>query len=222
MKQSKLFHSLLPFIIMAIPWVYLAFIWSELPTIVPTHFGISGKPDALGPKNEIFLAPGILTISGIFVYFLLRNIHRIDPKKKYSDTTSATLSKLAVVVIILMCAVMLFIFYWTLHGNVNGMPFFFSIICLFIAYIGNLMHSIKPNYFAGFRLPWTLENEDNWRMTHQLVSKLWFTGGIILAILSLLLDFKIMIIVFISAMVIMVIVPVVYSYRLYKQSLKDK
>ena len=222
MKQSKLFFLLLPFIIIAIPWVYLAFIWNELPAIVPTHFGFSGKPDAFGPKNEIFLAPIILSIVGPGVYFLLRNINRIDPKRKYAATTSGVLSKLAVVMLMLLCAIMLFIFYWTLHGNIKGMPFFYSIISLFIAYIGNLMHSIKPNYFAGFRLPWTLESEDNWRMTHILVSKLWFAGGIILAIASLVLNTKMTMIVFFSGMAVMVIVPIIYSYNLYKQSLKEK
>ena len=33
------------------------------------------------------------------------------------------------------------------------------------------MHSIKPNYFVGMRLPWTLESEANWRSTHQFASR---------------------------------------------------
>lgn len=222
MKRSDLFHLLIPFIILAIPWVYLAVIWHELPAIVPTHYGFSGTPDAFGSKDELCLGPFILTITGLGVYFLLRNIYRIDPKKKYSSNNPGLMSKLAMVVLILICALMLFIFYWARHGNVNGMPFFFSIISLFIAYSGNLMHSIKPNYFAGFRLPWTLENEDNWRLTHILVSKLWFAGGIILAIVSLLVPFEISRYVFLGGMLLLVLIPVVYSYTLYKQTQKEE
>jgi uncharacterized membrane protein len=61
----------------------------------------------------------------------------------------------------------------------------------FFAVLGNYMHSIKPNYFVGFRTPWTLESEDNWRKTHQLVSKVWVPGGLlIISGTSFLLPFK--------------------------------
>lgn len=221
MKQSKLFYQLLPFIVMAIPWTYLAFIWNELPQNIPTHFGISGEPDKFGPKNEIIIAPLTFTVIGILTYFILRNIHKIDPKKKYTATTSSVLSKISVAMIILFCAVSLFLCYWTLKGKTAGLPLLFCALSLFLAYIGNLMHSIKPNYFAGFRVPWALENEENWRKTHQLASKIWFTGGIVLAIASLLLPLKVLIIVFISSVFVMTLIPVFYSYNIYRNSTRS-
>jgi len=220
MKQSKLFYQLLPFIVMAIPWTYLAFIWNELPQSIPTHFGISGEPDKFGPKNEIIIAPLIFTVAGILTYFILRNIHKIDPKKKYTATTSSILSKISVAIVILFCAVSLFLCYWTLKGKTAELPLLFCTLSLFLAYIGNLMHSIKPNYFAGFRVPWALENEGNWRKTHQLASKIWFTGGIVLAIASLLLPLKVLVIVFIISVSVMTLVPVFYSYNMYRTSTK--
>ncbi len=222
MKRSKLFHLFFPLIMMAIPWVYLAFIWNDLPLTIPTHFGINGMPNKFGAKNEILLVPGIYTVIGIGIYFLMRNIHKIDPKKKYSATTSAILSKIAVIIIILFCAVSLFICYWTLKGKVEGMPVFFCGISLFFAYLGNLMHSIKPNYFVGIRVPWALENEENWRLTHQLASKIWFIGGLVLAVVALLLSMKLFFIVFISTILVMTIIPVIYSYNLYRHSDKLK
>lgn len=222
MKQSKLFYHLLPFIVMAIPWIYLVFIWNELPQSIPTHFGISGEADKFGPKNEIIIAPLTFTVVGILTYFILRNIHKIDPKKKYTSTTSSILSKISVAIIILFCAVSLFLCYWTLKGKTAGLPLLFCALSLFLAYIGNFMHSIKPNYFAGFRVPWTLENEENWRMTHQLASKIWFTGGIVLAITSLLLPFKVFVIVFIISVFVMTLIPVFYSYNMYRASTNTK
>jgi len=219
MKQSKLFNLLFPLIIMAIPWIYLAFIWNELPATIATHFGISGKPDEYAPKNNILLIPAIFTAVAIGVYFLLRNIYKIDPKRKYSATTSSVLNKISVVMVILFCAVSIFVIYWTLHGRVEGLNILFCGISLFLAYVGNLMHSIKPNYFAGFRLPWTLENEDNWRKTHQLASKVWFICGIAMAIVALLVSNKALIFVFMAGILIMVLIPGIYSYKLYKRSL---
>ena len=220
MKKASLVQVLFPFIVLAIPWVYLGFVWNELPATIPTHFGISGAPDKFGTRNEILLVPGILTGVGLLMYFVLRNIFRIDPKRKYAEANSGMLAKIAVMMVVLLSAVAVFIIYWTLHGKVEGMNIFFCGISLFMAYIGNLFHSVKPNYFAGFRLPWTLESEDNWKKTHQLASKIWFTGGIVLAVATLLLDAKASIIIFMFGMAVMVLIPVIYSYNLYRQSAK--
>ncbi len=217
MKRSKLFHVLFPFIVMSIPWVYLAIIWNDMPATVPTHFNLNGVADEFSSKNKMILGPAILTAVGIGIYFVLRNIHKIDPRKKYSETTANILGKIAMMMIILLCGVCLFILYWSLKGKVEGLNIFFCGISLFFAYIGNLLHSVKPNYFAGFRLPWTLENEENWRKTHQLASKIWFIGGITLAILSLILSYKITIIVFFATVMIMTFAPIIYSYKLYKK-----
>jgi uncharacterized membrane protein len=79
------------------------------------------------------------------------------------------------------------------------------------------MNSIKPNYFAGVRTPWTLEDPDTWRSTHRLASKLWFFGGIGLTIAVLLLPNKAGMIVFLSIVGILVLIPVIYSYLYYKK-----
>jgi uncharacterized membrane protein len=222
MKQTKLFHLLFPFIMMAIPWIYLGIIWNELPQTIPTHFGISGEPDKFGAKNEILIAPLIITVTGLLMYFILRNIHKIDPKKKYTATTSAVMKKLAVVIIILLCAASLFVIHSTLKGKIEGLSVLLCGMGLLLAYIGNLMHSIKPNYFAGIRVPWALENEENWRKTHQLASKIWFIGGIVLAIAALILNLQAIAVVFISAVLIMTLIPVIYSYNLYRKQSNTK
>ena len=221
MKQSKIFIVLFPFIMMSLPWIYLAIIWNDLPAIVPTHFGLSGKPDDFAPKSHIIFMPALFSAIGIGMYFLMRNLHKFDPKRKYTEATSGVLSKIAVVVVILLSALCICFLYWSLHGKMEGMNLLFCGLSLFMAYVGNLMHSIKPNYFAGFRLPWALENEDNWRKTHQLASKVWFFCGIALAIISLIVSTQILIFIFIAGILIMTLVPTIYSYNLYKKAMKE-
>ena len=222
MKQPQLFYSLLLFIVLAVPWIYLAIVYDDLPSTIATHFGINEMPDAFGPRNNIFIGPLTLSAVGAGIYFLLKNLYRIDPKRKYTPATSGILSNIAMLINLLFAAIMLFIINWTLHGKIQSFSILFCVMGLFIAYIGNLMHSIKPNYFAGYRLPWTLENEDNWRRTHQLASKVLFIGGIAIAILSLLVSSGPAIFIFITAMSLMTIIPAVYSYKIYKQSLKKQ
>ncbi|MFN8242562.1 MAG: SdpI family protein [Ferruginibacter sp.] len=217
MKTSKLLQRLFPFIMMALPWVYVAIIWKELPAIIPTHFGPSGAPDKFGEKYMILFAPLAMTVVGIGTYFLLLNIHRIDPKKKYTATTSAVMAKIAVVVIVLLSAISMLICYWTLKGRVEGLSVLTGLLGLFMAYLGNLFYSIKPNYFAGFRLPWALENEENWRQTHRLASKVWFAGGLLLALAGFVLPNRPLIIVLISLITVMVLVPTIFSYNFYRK-----
>ena len=92
-----------------------------------------------------------------------------------------------------------------------------SLFSLLFAFIGNLMYSIKPNYFAGIRTPWTLEDEDTWRKTHQLASPIWLVAGIVLALLAIVLPTKALIIVFYSVIAVIVLIPVIFSYRYYKK-----
>lgn len=220
MNRFKLLRLVFPFIMMAIPFAYLAYIWADLPEKIATHFDLNGLPDKFGHKPEILVLTIILATVAAGIYFLLQNIHRFDPKKKYTAGTLSVMIKLSVVVVLLLTFVSLIILYSTLKGKITAMPLMFCGISLFLAFIGNLMHSIKPNYFAGIRVPWTLENEDNWRQTHQLASKIWFSGGIILAVLSLILNQKILLLVFVPVVLIMATLPVIYSYLLYKKSVK--
>jgi len=110
------------------------------------------------------------------------------------------------------------IIYSASKGNIRfSAGLIFSAVGLFFAILGNYLPNMKPNYFAGFRLPWTLENEENWRKTHQLAGKLWFGGGILLAVICLFLPAELAIIIFFTIMVTITLIPCVYSYQLFRQ-----
>ena len=80
---------------------------------------------------------------------------------------------------------------------------------------------VELEYFAGIRLPWTLENEINWKRTHQLSGKIWFVGGILITVTTVFIPFIYAFkIVFITIM-IMVLIPAIYSYRLFKKGNPD-
>jgi uncharacterized membrane protein len=92
------------------------------------------------------------------------------------------------------------------------------LVGLLFAFIGNIMLNIKPNYFAGIRTPWTLESEDNWCATHRLAGKLWFAGGILITILTLLIPSKAGFVVFMCCVGVLVLIPAIYSYLYFKKS----
>lgn len=208
-------NLLLAVAILSVPFIYLALTWNSMPEQVALHFGADGKPDRFGPKSELFTALGIISTVGLLCFGLIQWLPSIDPKKNL-ETSPKTLFKFALSVVIFMAILNTYIIYSATHPT-EGRLVFVLLGGLFTV-LGNLMNSIKPNYFIGMRLPWTLENESNWRATHQLASRLWFGGGILIAICSLLLPMNWVVGVFISITIVLTLIPAVFSYRYFKQN----
>jgi uncharacterized membrane protein len=99
--------------------------------------------------------------------------------------------------------------------------FLFSFIALFMAYLGNMLNNLKPNYFVGVRTPWTLENETVWKKTHQLAGRLWLGGGLLLAILCWVFPQEISAVLFPVGVAVLVLIPVIYSYVFFRQLQKN-
>jgi len=217
MRKHTLLRWTFVCVIALIPWVYLLSIWSSLPERIPVHFRIDGTPDKYGQRNEIFLIPATCTLVSILVYLLLTNIYKIDPKRLAQKQPEIFL-KIAMVVVVFISCMSIIILNWTATQHTMGMNLVLAMMGLLFAYMGNVMHSIKPNYFAGFRLPWTLESEENWRATHLLGSKIWFAGGILIAILALFIKPMVMFFIMLGIVLVMVIIPTVYSYRMFARS----
>jgi uncharacterized membrane protein len=214
--MNKLLNRIV-WVIMLIPALYLAIAWNDIPETVAMHYDLKGHPDEFGSKNELLKTAIILIVANAVVYLILANIYRIDPKR-YAFENKSRMYRIGFAVSVFFSAVLCFIIYHAVHGTIQfSVRLLLAGMGLLFAFIGNYMHTIKPNYFAGFRLPWTLENEDNWRKTHLLGGKLWFIGGLVIAVVCLLLPATASLVAFFTIMVIVVIIPGVYSYRLYKK-----
>lgn len=216
MKKHPLL-TLLLVLVALLPAGYLALVWNELPQTVATHYGPDLQPDQMGNKTGLWWMTGFMTAVSIGMYWLLNNLHRFDPKRK-GMPPSSTFNKLAAGMVVFLSALS-FIIILSAKGTLVMQNFLFPLLGLLFAFIGNYMHHIRPNYFAGLRLPWTLSSDENWRRTHELAGKLWFAGGLLLAVVSLFLSPKIIFPVFIGIMLIITLIPVVYSYRLFKHNI---
>ncbi|MBK7222472.1 MAG: SdpI family protein [Saprospiraceae bacterium] len=201
--------------ILCIPFIYLALSWGSMPDQVALHFGADGQPDRYGHKSELFIALGIISAVGLLAFGLIQWLPTIDPKKNL-ETSSTTLFKIGFSLVVFMAILNIYIIYSATHATEGRLVF--VLLGAFFAVLGNLLHSVKPNYFVGMRLPWTLESEANWRATHQFASRIWFGGGIAIAIFSLLLPLKWVVGVFLVSVILLTVVPAVYSYRYFKQN----
>lgn len=204
-----------------VPAIFLLSVYASLPAIVPMHYGIDGKPDRYGNKSEMILLTGIMMFVALGVYLLMKFLPAIDPKKqvKFGE---ATFNKLAFGVLFFVSVLNIVIIFATAHQGIQIDKVLLPLIALLFAFMGNMMHSIKPNYFAGVRTPWTLESEDTWRATHRLTGKLWFIGGMVLAVALFLLPSVAATVVFSCSILVLVFIPVIYSYIYFKKHQNDQ
>lgn len=104
----------------------------------------------------------------------------------------------------------------------GGTDLALPLICLFMGalfvWIGNYMPKCRPNRTIGIRVSWTLGDEENWNATHRLGGRVWFWGGVALALCVFLPVGVAMWLMFIIIMVI-TLIPLIYSYCFYKKRL---
>lgn len=185
-------------------------LYNRLPEKVPIHFDVHGQPDNYAPKAiAAFLLPVGMAVFNFVLQFFLGN----DPKQENAGRIMRQITKWIIPV---MCIILMPVTLFSglgvrvpVHLIVPGM------IGLLLIIIGNYLPKCKQNYTIGIKLPWTLNSQENWNRTHHIAGYLWIAGGIILIISGL---FSLLILPLIT-MILMVIIPSVYSYLLYKKGI---
>lgn len=199
------------------PAVYLAIVWNTIPETVAMHFNFEGNVDRYGSKNELVTMVLILTLINAVIYLLLPQVYRIDPKR-YAAENKTRLHRIAFAASVFIAAVVCLIIYSSVQGNMNfSLRFILAGVGLLLAIVGNYIYNIKPNYFAGIRLPWTLNDDENWKKTHLLGGKLLFGGGLLIAVICLFTPFRFSIFILFTILMLVVVITCIYSYRLYKK-----
>jgi uncharacterized membrane protein len=87
---------------------------------------------------------------------------------------------------------------------------------LLFAALGNRFGRLRHNWFFGIRVPWTLESEEVWTRTHRMAGRLWVAGGLLLLPAALLPSLPGSV-VMMTGVAVMTVVPIVYSFLLYRK-----
>ena len=212
------FRKELPIIaIVLIPFIYLAFLWNSLPEKVPTHWNYKGEIDRWGEKYSLI---GLLFLLPVLTYLLLLIIPKIDPKKRI-DLMGGKYYQIKFILVLIMSLLTMFIIHLTKNESISNPNLIFALIGILIVVMGNYFKVIQPNYFLGIRTPWTLENKEVWKATHTFASKLWFIGGLVIVLGGLILENDSFSVAFITLVILLAVVPMVYSYIKFKEIEKN-
>ena len=204
-------------VMILLPIVVGVLLWDKLPDSgIPFHWGINGEVDGRASKPvAVFLMPLVLLALQWLCFF----VTRLDPKHKDKSPKLMGLMLWIIPVTNLLLSVMVYLTALDRRVDVSVvLPLFFG--ALFVV-IGNYMPKCEPSYTLGIKLPWTLEDEQNWRATHRLAGWIWVAGGLLIMPCTLLppaVCFGVMM----GILVVMCAIPTVYSYRYYKKHKKDE
>lgn len=221
MKNNTAKHStslpkeLLLLLITIIPVVYLFIVWKELPDQVPIHWNFQGEVDQYGSKASL---GWIILLINVPIYLLMLFLPKIAAKQESIERMGKKYYRLRLI-LQLFLSTLVFIILLVSSGATQiaietllGYSFIF-----FMLLFGNYMGSIRQNHFMGIRTPWTLENEEVWKKTHQLGGRLWIGGGLLGFILLLFLPNNWALMTVVALMTIPMILASIYSFVLFKK-----
>lgn len=214
MNQLNKTKEAILWLLLVAPFVYAGIVWNTLPERVPTHFNLQGQPDEYSGKPSALL---VLPVMNVVMYFILRYLPQIDPRKKNYAVFGSSYQNIRLLIHLFFVGVHIFITQTTMTGGPLQLNAFFAGILLFFALLGNYMRTVRSNFFVGIRTPWTLSNDQVWRKTHELGGKIWFYTGILLAVVVYVLPKEAAAIVMFGGIMVMTFIPVVYSYLLYRK-----
>lgn len=200
-------------IILLLPYLLIPFIWSEVPDQIPIHWNMEGEVDSYGDKSFVlywFPLFGIVTYLGILLVPL------IDPKKRVK-TDQKPLPALRLLLPLFMTGLYAVMIMPTFKPGWDQSFMIFLLVTVLLLVIGNYLRTLKPNYFIGIRTPWTLEDPDNWRKTHELGSKLWIGTSLLLLVLAFFIPAELYARLFFGGVMVMAVVPLAYSFWLFKR-----
>ena len=197
-------------VVILLPILAGVILWNQLPEQIPSHWNAAGEVDGWSSKPfSVFGMPLIL----LAFHWVCVIATGADPKQK---NHSGKVLQLVFWIIPVLSALLHAITYATALGKevrVEAvMPVFMGLL---FAIIGNYLPKCKQNYTIGIKIPWTLNSEENWNKTHRLAGRLWTVCGIVIMFVGFFGGFAFLM----GIALVMVIVPLIYSYVLYRKGI---
>lgn len=205
MKRKSMIISVL---LCLLPILWGVFLWNKLPDQIATHFDFNGAPNGYSSKISTILGmPCLLALVNAFVLFFVR----IDPKVTAQPPVMQKI--LLCIVPVITNFIMPAMLFNAIGINIPISTIIVVLVGVLFILIGNYLPKCKLNYTMGIRLPWTLDDPENWNYTHRIAGFIWVIGGIAMVVNAFLQS---QITTFII-IVLLVGLPTACSYLYYRK-----
>lgn len=201
-------------IITLLPVLAGVILWNRLPEQFPTHFNAVGEVD--GWSSKVFGVFGLPLIMVALQWLCAVGSLKMDPK---AENLEGKPFSLVLWIIPVLSVVMNALVYCSALGmEMNVQIVVPLLIGLLMVIIGNWLPKCKHSWTLGIKLPWTLADEDNWNRTHRFAGPVWVICGMVIMLCALIGGAFLWMMP--AAFVVMIAVPTLYSYLLFKGKIK--
>lgn len=190
---------------------FVAWLYPSLPEQIPTHWNSQGKVDSYTAKPwGAYLLPSI----AVAVLVLMKLIPVISPKGFRTDEFLGVLSLFQFVLVAFIVLLTVITLLFASGIDIDVSRFITASIGALFLILGNYLGKVRKNFFIGIRTPWTLASDEVWARTHRLGAWLFTASGILMIVGTFVgIDFGVTVL----AAVLAGLVPVLYSFFLYRR-----
>lgn len=190
-------------------------LWDRFPEQIATHYGLTGTPDGWGSVPFAVFFPPLALLAVHWLCILFTALDKGNQNRNH---------KMFRIVLWILPIVSNFVSYLT-YALALGMDFNITNITLvamglLFSVIGNYLPKTRMNSTMGIKVPWTYTSEENWNATHRFAGKVWVIGGLLMAFAGFLPDTA-AITAMLLAILVLTIIPVVYSWRFWKKQVAN-
>ncbi len=187
---------------------------------LPIHWNLQGEADGFSGKWAALLMPAGITAALSLLLFLLP---LLEPRGEGLKRSQGLYLAAWAGLLLMGAAIELVTISTALGWNVPGDQVILAAAGVMLIMIGNYLGKSRSMYLVGIRTPWTLASEEVWIRTHRLGGKLMVASGLLIIVAAILpvQPFFRAFVVGISVGTA-VIVPVVYSYFLWRNEDKHQ
>ncbi len=207
MKKNK-WKILITSMITLSPMLAGCILWSKLPDTIATHFGTDNTANGWSSKGfAVFGIP--LLIAALHLFCLM--VTSADPKIK-------NISGRPLGIVFWICPSISILTGTVIYTAAFEIPINIGFICCFFLgilfiVIGNYLPKCRQNYSFGIKIPWTLNDAENWNRTHRVAGWCMSIAGVMIAATSFLQNSWI----FGTLLAISLLIPIAYSYIYYRR-----
>lgn len=198
--------------LVALSCAIVQWFYDRLPDPFPTHWNWRGEADHFTPKPW---GPWLLPAAQLGVWALLAVVPAMSPAGYKIEKFRATYDRLLVLIVGFFTVLNALCVAQALGGHFDMRRGPFVLIGALFVVLGNVLGKTTRNFFVGVRTPWTLASPEVWSRTHRLAGWVFVLGGFVMMAGALLIAHAAVVVIAVTA--VTALVPVVYSYVIYRE-----
>ena len=208
--MTTLRTNVLCLIFVAVLIAVAAYMYPSLPEQIPTHWNIQGEVDDYTPKPWGVI---VLPLAAILIFVIMKLIPIVSPKGFRTDQFQDVINIFTVTLVGFMSGIGLLVLLAASGRNIQMNEMVFAAVGLLFVVLGNYMSKVRKNFFIGIRTPWTLASDEVWARTHRMGGWIFVLIGFFM-FLNAFIQFPVEWLI--GSIVVLALIPVVYSFVLYR------